>query len=131
MVPVGPAASPDRLLSLLSRFDPPTGNPARPAAIHKRLLKVIQYPLFRFKVMLPRLPVDELALTRIAFFIDPIRCAPADAIEPLLKKIAWTLDNIRFFPLAKTTRVFDQLIPVETPRRILSTTIPLEDFPQG
>src|SRR5712692_5746524 len=109
MVPISPPPSPDRLVSLLARLDPPAWNPPVLLPCVKNHCKFIQDLLIIFKIMLPWLPVDELTFTRIAFLVYPIRCAPADAIEPLLKKIAWSRDDVGFFPLAKTTRVFDQL----------------------
>src|SRR6266851_2545247 len=122
MVPISPTPFAHQASRFLPRFDPPARNPPLLLPCVKHRCKFIQDLLIIFKIMLPWLPVDELTFTRIAFLVYPIRCAPADAIEPLLKKIAWSRDDVGFFPLAKTTRVFDQLIPVQTPRRILGAT---------
>src|SRR5207302_1087430 len=130
MVPISPTPSPDRLVSLLARFDPPARNPPLLLPFVKHRCKFIQEPLLIFKIMLPWLTVDELTFTRIAFLVYPIRRTPADTIVPLLKKIAWSRDDVGLAPFAKTTCIFNQLIPVQTPRRILSATIPLEDVPQ-
>src|SRR2546425_4665981 len=110
MVPISPTPFAHQASRFLPRFDPPVRNPPLLLPCVKHRCKFIQEPLLIFKIILPWLTVDELTFTRIAFLVYPIRRAPADAIEPLLKKIAWSRDDVGLAPLAKTTCIFNQLI---------------------